>query len=536
MAKIFYPDFFNEVFGPIMQPGSSSLFAGPSRLGRVARHLVFDEPKEVKFIYNKDDKNWQNLGNMMDDRGLLGGSMDFLPDDERLFHAHEIARKRELSYTFCEQDGHNGYDDYQTIEIESVSGEKGSLIGASVGGGMIRIRDINGYSINWQSDTYGILVENVNLKNLKESLQNFTEAYKEEIVQITNTINSKENRAYFIETSKELELLDVKKYFSGQKITLLPAVLPVVTTNSKKPQLFTTVEEWRNYAEKEKISFVDAAIEYEKSASGWTREEILAYFEKIAEILNKQIHALEILGYENVEDTPLLPIYGKQWNKYLHTKRPVSDGLTRHIITHAYSVNAKIPGVVIVPGPMGTGGGYLYSALDAVKEEYGYSHEKEIEALIIAAALGAIAYTHTNPTGDVGCVGESGVCCAMASGAIAYLCGGDGVAVENAASMALQANIGIPCDPIPGGLEFPCITRTIRAAVTAPLYAEMALTGLDPLVSYHECLQAIEHNYRTMPSEFLCSSKCGFNCTPTAARCKEFLKKQMEDKLSSSKN
>ncbi len=186
---------------------------------------------------------------------------------------------------------------------------------------------------------------------------------------------------------------------------------------------------------------------------------------------------------------------------------------------------------------MGTGGGYLYSALDAVREDRGFSRERELEALVIAAALGALAYTHTNASGDRGCIGESGVCNAMAAGAIAYLITPDdplvdvGIAVERAASMALQANMGLVCDPIPGGLEFPCITRTLRAAVTAPMYAEMALIGIDPLIPYHECLQAMERHYKLTPPERLCGSDCGTCTTPAAQKCKQFLTDLMADNL-----
>jgi len=87
--------------------------------------------------------------------------------------------------------------------------------------------------------------------------------------------------------------------------------------------------------------------------------------------------------------------------------------------------------------------------------------------------------------------------------------------------MALQANIGIPCDPIPGGKEFPCITRTIRAAVTAPLYAELALSGIDPLIPYHEVLDAIEQTYLEQPRDSLCGTSCGCCLTPTARQCQE---------------
>jgi L-serine dehydratase len=169
---------------------------------------------------------------------------------------------------------------------------------------------------------------------------------------------------------------------------------------------------------------------------------------------------------------------------------------------------------------MGTGGGYLFSALDAVREQHGISHERLVESLVVAAGLGSLAFTHTNASGEVGCVGESGVCCAMASGAVAWLCGGDGKAVEHAASMALQANIGIPCDPIAGGLEFPCITRTIRAAVTAPLYADLALAGIDPLIPYHEMLGVIEKTHKAATGDCLSGPRCGCNMAETAQACR----------------
>ena len=235
------------------------------------------------------------------------------------------------------------------------------------------------------------------------------------------------------------------------------------------------------------------------------------------------------MGYDNAADTPNLPIYGKGWNRYLLFGGALSDDLTQHIITHAMATNAKVPGVLIVPGPMGTGGGYLYSALSAVAEKLGASRERVIESLVVAAALGAIAFTHCDASGGSGCVGESGVCCAMGSGAVTHLAGGDGVQVERAASMALQANIGIPCDPIPGGREFPCITRTIRAAVTMPLYADMALCGMDPILPYHEMLLAIKRH------KAVASRAClhdGVNVCPSASRCAEYLSGElMVDKL-----
>lgn len=556
MEKIFYPDFFNDVFGPIMQPGSSGGFAGPARIGNIAGKLLDEKIKSVIFSFQPEDiGRFKSLGNFMTDRSYLGGVQGFETDDKRLFDAHRFARESGLSYEFRLDDHDYGY--WRAVKIQ-VYGEQtsGELIGASVGGGMIRIYEVDGYYINWQADTFGVLLKGYENSDNSEEATVYEELAKtileknsDHVVEYRIVEDKKGNKALFVETDSDFSKNGIltgtvayevpgeqKNPGALSRIVYIPAVLPVVTTKNKKPQLFTTVEEWRNVAKERNISFLQAAIEYEKDASGWTEQQIWDYFTVIRNIFDKQIHSLEDRDYD-VEDTPMLPVYGKNWKKYLDSGRVISDKLTSHILTHAFATNAKVPGVKIVPGPMGTGGGYLYSALDAVREERGYSREKELEALVIAAALGALAYTHTNASGDRGCIGESGVCNAMASGAVAYLITPDhpivdvGIAVERAASMALQANMGLVCDPIPGGLEFPCITRTLRAAVTAPMYAELAIIGIDPLIPYHECLQAMERHYKTVPHDNLCGSNCGTCTTPAAQKCKQFLTDLMAENL-----
>ncbi|MCR5103390.1 MAG: L-serine ammonia-lyase, iron-sulfur-dependent, subunit alpha, partial [Eubacterium sp.] len=376
---------------------------------------------------------------------------------------------------------------------------------------------------NYQADTYGLLVwkdsEDVD-DALSDILKN---KLGSSFVDINIVRNSSGRFGIFAETDSPVdELLTNELLGEGYEYRTYPALLPVVTSLKRKPQLFDTVTDWKRIAVERGISFVDAAIEYEKDFSGWSREQIIARFEKIADILYHQVHALEELGVNNVEDTPVLPVYGKHWDRYKKEKEQLTDPLTQRIIENALSTNAKVPGVKIVPGPMGTGGGYLFSALDAVREARGYSHEQLIEGLIIAAAFGAIAYTRSNPSGERGCVGESGVCNAMASAAVAQMSGATPDQVENAASMALQANLGLVCDVIPGGKEFPCITRTVRAAVTAPLYADLARAGIDPIIPYHEVIDAMEEHYRKTPQEMLCGYTCGINCSPAAHKCHLF--------------
>ncbi len=515
----------------------------PCRIGNVARSLVPGEPKHVRFLFGHELEDLSQLATFMTDRAYLGGVQGFPTDDVRLFDAHRLARESGLAYGFEYAEPspeEEAVPPHATrIEVEDVTGARGELVAASIGGGMIRISRINGFPVDWRSDTYALLIAGTADEVTPERIAQFEHVYDDEVLAGT-LIDARppgfatvDGVAAFIETSRPFAPEEVAAIFPHGNLTVLPALLPVVTTKRRRPQLFTTVEEWRSCAHERDISFVQAAIEYEKAFSGWDEDRIWAYFERIASILHRQVHALEEIGYENVVDTPMLPVYGRWWDAYAKRATPLSDSLTSHIIVHALSTNAKIPGVLIVPGPMGTGGGYLFSALDAVREHHGFSHERLIESLVAAAGLGALAYTHTNASGEVGCVGESGVCCAMASGAVTWLAGGDGTHVEHAASMALQANMGLTCDPIPGGLEFPCLTRTVRAAVSAPLYADLALSGIDPLIPYHEVLQAIEDHRQQVDPALLCGSECGCNQTATAKRCKEGLTRLMAGQLSS---
>jgi L-serine dehydratase len=522
-----YPDFFNDVFGPVMQPGSAGGFAGPVRIGNAARALAGGDVKRVSFLFNKKTHPLSSLVNFMSDRGFLGGVQGFLPDDRRLFDAHALARRQGMAYDFDYAGGDGPADREVDITVEDSLGERYTMRADSVGGGMILVSRINGFPLEWRADTHLVFLEDREGRLSPRDVADLREAFDASLVRFSSTRSPRGVTACCLEFSRDTPEDAVRAAAGnpagnsrGLRVYRLPALLPVVSRKDKGPQLFTTLDEWRRIAAEGGTGFVEAAIAYEKNSSGWTEKEIWDFFENIASILDNQIHSLEKIGYGEAKDTALLPIYGRYWNRYAEKNRVISDSLTRHIIRHAFSTNAKIPGVKIVPAPMGNGGGYLFSALDAVREHHGLSHERLVESLVVAAGLGALAFTHTNASGEVGCVGESGVCCAMAAGAVAWLCGGDGRTVENAASMALQANIGIPCDPIDGGLEFPCITRTIRAAVTAPLYADLALSGIDPLIPYHEMLGVIEKTHKTATGDCLSGPCCGCNMTATAASCR----------------
>ena len=83
-------------------------------------------------------------------------------------------------------------------------------------------------------------------------------------------------------------------------------------------------------------------------------------------------------------------------------------------------------------------------------------------ALATAGLIGNIVKTNASISGaEVGCQGEVGVACAMASGAATQLLGGSPAQIEYAAEMGLEHHLGMTCDPV-CGLERLCCGESFR--------------------------------------------------------------------------
>lgn len=101
-----------------------------------------------------------------------------------------------------------------------------------------------------------------------------------------------------------------------------------------------------------------------------------------------------------------------------------------------------------------------------------------IEFLLTAGAIGILYKKNASISGaEVGCQGEVGSACSMASGALAAVLGGTPEQVENAAEIGMEHNLGLTCDPVGGLVQVPCIERNAMAAVKAINAARMALRG-----------------------------------------------------------
>jgi L-serine dehydratase len=115
---------------------------------------------------------------------------------------------------------------------------------------------------------------------------------------------------------------------------------------------------------------------------------------------------------------------------------------------------------------------------------------------LTAAAIGILYKENASISGaEVGCQGEVGVACSMAAGGLVAALGGEAQAIEGAAEIAMEHNLGMTCDPIGGLVQIPCIERNGMGAVKAVNAARLAMN--DQGVHKVSLDQVIETMYRT---------------------------------------
>lgn len=133
----------------------------------------------------------------------------------------------------------------------------------------------------------------------------------------------------------------------------------------------------------------------------------------------------------------------------------------------------------VVTAPTNGAAGILPAVL-SYYDKFVQPVDDEIAArfLLTAAAIGILYKKNASISGaEVGCQGEVGVACSMAAGALTEILGGSIEAVENAAEIGMEHNLGLTCDPVGGLVQVPCIERNAMGAIKAINASRLALRG-----------------------------------------------------------
>jgi len=124
--------------------------------------------------------------------------------------------------------------------------------------------------------------------------------------------------------------------------------------------------------------------------------------------------------------------------------------------------------------------------------------------LLTAGAIGILYKENASISGaEVGCQGEVGVACSMAAGALTEILGGSVQAVENAAEIGMEHNLGLTCDPVGGLVQVPCIERNAMGAIKAINASRLALRGSgDHKVSLDKVIKTMRDTGNDMKTKY----------------------------------
>lgn len=218
------------------------------------------------------------------------------------------------------------------------------------------------------------------------------------------------------------------------------------------------------------------------------------------------------LEHEGVLPGPLhLP--RKAANYYIKTKSFRTSLQSRGLVfSYALAVSEEnAAGGTIVTAPTCGSCGVVPSVLYHLSRGHDFSDKRICHALATAGLFGNVVKHNASISGaEVGCQGEVGVACAMASAAACQLFGGGPLQIEYAAEMGLEHHLGMTCDPVCGLVQIPCIERNAFAAARS-LDAELYATFSDGQhqVSFDRVVRVMKQTGHDLPSLYKETSEGG---------------------------
>jgi len=270
------------------------------------------------------------------------------------------------------------------------------------------------------------------------------------------------------------------------------------------------IMEWCNLNGKQYWEYVE---EYEGS-------QIWPFLEEVWEVMKESIER----GLNRDGVLPgILKLPRKAQSYHLKGKNYATPFKRRsQLFSFALAVSEEnASGGKIVAAPTCGACGVLPAVLEYARKVYDSDKTAILRALATAGLIGNLIKRNASISGaEVGCQGEVGTACAMASAASAQLLGGTIYQIEYSAEMGLEHHLGLTCDPVAGLVQIPCIERNAFAAERAVAHTTYAIisdgrhrisfdevvetmykTGIDLQSQYRETSQGGLAMLKAMPKQ-----------------------------------
>ena len=145
-----------DIIGPRMIGPSSSHTAGAARLGNVASRILGNQVRTAEItLYGSFAQTGKGHGT---DKAIIAGLLGFAPDDLRIRNANQEARKRGMEVQMVLSTQEMPHPNTARIRAEGANGLRIDMVGVSLGGAVIEVRQLNGMDVAFRCEYPTLLV------------------------------------------------------------------------------------------------------------------------------------------------------------------------------------------------------------------------------------------------------------------------------------------------------------------------------------------------------------------------------------------
>ena len=147
-----------DIIGPIMVGPSSSHTAGAVKIGYLSNKLMGEKIRSARiYLHGSFLTTGKGHGT---DKAIIAGLLGMKPDDIRIPESFALAEKAGLAFAFEGIELRDAHPNSVKLNLTGASGRELEIMASSVGGGNIKIFQIDGLDANFGGDLPTLIVHN----------------------------------------------------------------------------------------------------------------------------------------------------------------------------------------------------------------------------------------------------------------------------------------------------------------------------------------------------------------------------------------
>jgi L-serine dehydratase len=264
----------------------------------------------------------------------------------------------------------------------------------------------------------------------------------------------------------EEKIFELEYYSVGGGFIEWKGYIPPEKGQPKYP--FEHANELKKFLIDDHIPLGKLLLENEMAISGKSEKEIREFLDKVIAVMSRGVETGLIT--ESILPGPI-KLHSKAMSMQQllkHTTKGEAGKAITNVASYGFAMgeeNAR--GHIIVTAPTAGSAGIIPAVLRSLMD-LKIPTDKIHEGLLAAASIGYLCKHNATLSGaEGGCQAEVGVGSSMGAAMIAQALGEGPKVVSNAAESALEAHLGMTCDPVAGYVQVPCIERCAYGAVKA---------------------------------------------------------------------